>query len=149
MLVIILNLPLQSLTDLTQLQWGDTQEMIVLFLALRLWSCENIQYNIWNKLQGSAESEYKQAFCLFIFYLCHFRQQSLAMAQSQVSEKAALCFHCHLSQAYQQQHHLLLSRYVVCLYTNFWNDPFLYLTNVPFSCTFTWYIIFLGWNVGS
>lgn len=93
--------------------------MIVLFLALRLWSCENIQYNIWNKLQGSAESEYKQAFCLFIFYLCHFRQQSLAMAQSQVSEKAALCFHCHLSQAYQQQHHLLLSRYVVCLYTNF------------------------------
>ena len=110
--------------------------MIVLFLALRLWSCENIQYNIWNKLQGSAESEYKQAFCLFIFYLCHFRQQSLAMAQSQVSEKAALCFHCHLSQAYQQQHHLLLSRYVVCLYTNFWNDPFLYLTNVPFSCTF-------------
>ena len=149
MLVIILNLPLQSLTDLTQLQWGDTQEMIVLFLALRLWSCENIQYNIWNKLQGSAESEYKQAFCLFIFYLCHFRQQSLAMAQSQVSEKAALCFHCHLSQAYQQQHHLLLSRYVVCLYTNFWNDPFLYLTNVPFSRTFTWYIIFWGWNVGS
>lgn len=34
-------------------------------------------------------------------------QQSLAMTQTQVSEKVALCFHCRLSQVYQQQHHRL------------------------------------------